>query len=369
MINSNNILDKLSRFPILFLSSILLLCLIDIATLYSVGGGDFSMWASKQLISLLISSTIIIILGISDISHIYKYSYVMYLIGILLLIIADIIGYTAMGAQRWIKIGGMTIQPSEITKPFLIVALARYYNDININLIGNIKTHIIPLILITIPAALVLKQPNLGTALVITSIGVIIIMLAGMKIWKFAIAAILALSSMPIVWNSLHPYQKKRVLSFLNPDEDPLGASYNIIQSKIAIGSGSFTGAGFMSGSQSQLSFLPEKHTDFIFTVIAEEYGFIGSTIVLFLFASIAWQSLQFANHSRHQFVRLISGAFSFMIVIHTFINIGMITGMMPAVGIPLPFLSYGGSNLIASSITAGFVVNGIVHNKSTLRF
>lgn len=369
MINSNNILNKLSRFPTLFLASIFLLCLIDIATLYSVAGGDFSIWASKQLISFVISWSIILILGISDVSHIYKYSYVAYLIGIALLIIADIIGYTAMGAQRWIKIGGMTIQPSEITKPFLIIALARYYNDININSIGNIKAHIIPLILIIIPAALVLKQPNLGTALVITSIGIAIIMLAGMKLWKFGIAALIALSSLPIIWNSLHPYQKKRVLSFLNPDEDPLGASYNIIQSKIAIGSGGFAGAGFMSGSQSQLSFLPEKHTDFIFTVIAEEYGFIGSTIILLLFGIIVWQSLQFANNSRHQFIRLISGAFSFMLTIHVFINIGMITGMMPAVGIPLPFLSYGGSNLIATSIAVGFVVNGIVHNKSTLRF
>jgi len=365
---SSRIIDKLHRFPTTFLCCISILWLIDIITLYSVSGGDFSLWAAKQLTSMMIGFVIIILLGVLDIRHIFNYSYLFYLFALLLLVGADIIGYTAMGAQRWIKIGGVTLQPSELAKPALIIDLARYYHDIHSNAMPKLKTQLIPAALIIAPVLLVLRQPNLGTATILTAIGGMIMLLAGVRVWKFILLGIGMLASIPLGWNFLHPYQKRRVLTFLNPEQDPLGAGYNIIQSKIAIGSGSIAGKGFMQGSQSQLSFLPEKQTDFIFTVIAEEYGFLGSTFVLAMFGMIAYLGMKLASENRHQFSRLVISGFTFMLVLHVFINIAMISGMIPAVGIPLPFLSYGGSNLLAMCIGVGLVVNGSVYNKMNLQ-
>lgn len=355
-------------FPKAFLGCIVALCLFDLLVLYSISGGDFSVWAGKQLVSMSIGMIIVVLLGVLNISHIYRYSYVIYLVSILLLITADIIGYTAMGAQRWLKIGSITIQPSEIAKPALIIALARYYHDVHSDFIVRLRNQIIPIILIILPVALVLRQPNLGTATILCAIGGMIMLLAGVRLWKFAVVLGSLLLSLPLSWKFLHSYQKRRILTFLNPEEDPLGAGYNIIQSKIAIGSGGFWGRGFMQGSQSQLSFLPEKQTDFIFTTIAEEYGFIGSIIVLALYGAIISLGMRLAFQNRHQFVRLIIGGFLFMLSTHVFINIAMISGMIPAVGIPLPFLSYGGSNLIAVCVVIGVVVNGVVYNKSSLQ-
>lgn len=360
-------LERLRNFPINILGCVIALWMIDIITLYSLSGGSFSPWAKKQLISIIISTFFIILLGLINIRHIYLHCYSLYVISILLLLLANITGHTAMGAQRWIKVAGFTLQPSEFVKPALVLCLARYYNDLHTSMIPKIKAHIIPLLLIAIPVLLVLKQPNLGTATILLSAGIITMLVAGLSIWKFISAGLLTLVSLPIIWANLHSYQKRRVLSFLNQDQDPLGSGYNIIQSKIAIGSGGLTGRGFMKGSQSQLSFLPEKQTDFIFTVIAEEYGFLGSMTVLGLYMAIVFIGINIALASRHHFSKIFISTFVTMITVHVFINIAMISGMIPAVGIPLPFLSYGGSHLMAMSISLGILVNSYVYNRESL--
>lgn len=368
MHHKSSIIDKILRLPKAIIYCVFLLLIVSILTLYSAAGGDFAQWAAKQGVSALIGVLLMLLIGILDARHIYNNSYLFYFLAISLLCVADIIGYTAMGAQRWLKIGSLSIQPSELIKPCLIIALARYYHDAHSNVIPKVKIQIIPLVLIIIPALLVLRQPNLGTATILFTIGGMVMLLAGVMAWKFILVGISMLISLPLGWNFLHDYQKRRVLTFLNPDQDPLGAGYNIIQSKIAIGSGGFSGKGFMQGSQSQLSFLPEKQTDFIFTVIAEEYGLIGSVIILSLYIAITIYGTKLALQSKQQFMRLIISSAVFMLTLHVFINIAMISGVIPAVGIPLPFLSYGGSNLIAMCISMGLILNAVVHEKSSLR-
>lgn len=338
--------------------NVLIMSLIGVLALYSAAAGNFEPWAMKQLITIAIFAPAALIVAYIDPRTIYDNSYLVYAICFIFLIIAAVVGHKAMGAQRWLRLGAINFQPSEFMKLGIILALAKYFHALHANEIGKFKSLMIPILMILFPAALVLKQPNLGTALVLILIGAAIFFTAGVRAWKFIVSIIAAVGLAPIVWYFLHPYQKQRVLTFLHPEADPLGAGYNIIQSMIAIGSGGFLGKGFLEGSQSQLSFLPEKQTDFILSVIAEEFGFFGVMIVFVMTVSIVLSCYRAAFNSTSQFFRLICIGVATSMMLHAIINAAMISGLLPVVGMPYPLLSFGGSNLGLFLLAFGLVLN-----------
>lgn len=358
--NNNRTLkiNFLKELDFLLLGQLLLMCLFSVGILYSTALGKFEPWALKQIITLAIFIPAIFLLASLEFKIIYNYAYVIYGVAFFFLILAAIFGHKAMGAQRWLRIGIINFQPSELMKIGLILALARYYHDLHTNEIGKIRSLGLPLLLTIAPSLLVLKQPNLGTATILMVIAAVIMFMAGVKLWKFIAVGITGISLLPVVWYMLHDYQRQRVLTFLNPEADPLGSGYNIIQSIIAIGSGGFFGKGFVSGTQSQLSFLPEKQTDFILSVIAEEFGFLGVAIILALTVGIILSCYKVAFTSSNQFFRLITAGVATSFAFHAIINAGMIAGLLPVVGMPYPLLSYGGSSLAAFLIGFGLVLN-----------
>ena len=348
---------------------VIILITISWAILFSASGGDYEIWANKQLYAGIIALLLALCIALTPIQYLYYSSY--YLLGlcIILLIVADFSGHTAMGAQRWIKVGLISIQPSEITKVGVIMALSRIFSSMSSEQIGISKSLIVPLLIVIIPVILILKQPNLGTSTIITLISGTIFFVAGVKLWKFALVIISVLISMPIIWNFMHDYQKRRVMIFLNPEQDLLGDGYNIMQSKIAIGSGGLYGKGLLKGSQVQLSFLPEKHTDFIFTILAEELGFYGVIVLLILYLMMLFIIYLIAIAAKNIYSKLLCVGVASLIFFHLFINLGMISGLLPVVGTPLSFLSYGRSNLITTIICIGLVLNADLQKKKLLKY
>jgi rod shape determining protein RodA len=336
--------------------------------LLSASGGNGEIWANKQLYAGITMLFIAFCISLIPIQYIYNSSY--YLLGlcIILLIIADFFGHTAMGAQRWLKFGFISIQPSEIAKIGVIMALSRRFSSMSAQQISKTKNLIIPLLITIIPVILILKQPNLGTSIIITLIAGTVFFVAGVKIWKFALVITSGLISLPIIWSFMHDYQKRRVMIFLNPEQDLLGDGYNIMQSKIAIGSGGLYGKGLLNGSQVQLSFLPEKHTDFIFTILAEEFGFYGVIAVLILYLVMLFIIYAIAISAKNIYSKLLCIGVASLIFFHLFINIGMISGLLPVVGTPLSFLSYGRSNLMTTIICIGLVLNVDLQKKKSFR-
>jgi rod shape determining protein RodA len=358
----NIFLGKLKDISSVLFLLVILLALIGVSFLYSAADASFTPWAAKQSETLAIGVLIMLVIPLIDLKFIYKCSYLSYIAGILLLIIAEVIGHKAMGAQRWIRIIGFNFQPSEFMKIFLILALARYFYDMHSKDTTKITKLVLPIFFILFPAALILRQPNLGTALIILLIGGAIFFAAGVRYWKFVTIILLGIVSLPLVWSFMHDYQRKRVITFLNPESDPLGAGYNIIQSIIGIGSGGFFGKGFSEGSQSQLNFLPEKQTDFIFSVIAEELGFLGVIGIFVICIAIVFRCYLIALSLNNQFGRLIILGISTAFSLHIIVNTAMISGLIPASGVPFPMLSYGGSNLIVFFIGFGLVQNCKIH-------
>lgn len=346
--------QKINNLNWLLIYLILSLIAIGCLMLYSAGGGSFQPWLIRQLVFVLIFFPIMIVIAIIDIRFWFKIAYLAYGVALLMVIFVDIAGHNALGATRWFRIGPLTIQPSEIMKVCLIFALARYYSDIEVEEVGKLKYTIIPLLLIAVPVFFVFDQPDLGTASILLLSGVAVLFAAGIKLWKFIAVGIAGLISIPFLWTFvLYDYQKQRVLTFLNPNNDPLGSGYNIIQSKIAIGSGGFIGKGYLNGTQGQLDFLPEKQTDFIFTMLSEELGFIGSVMTILIFSAVIMVGINIALNIRHQYGKLLAIGVINIFFIHMFINIGMVTGLIPVVGAPLPFISYGGT--ITASMLIGF--------------
>ena len=310
---------------------------------------------------------LMIFIAATDIRVWFKASYVLYAIALLLIIIVDVMGHSAMGATRWFRIGSINIQPSEIMKVCLVMALARYFYNVEAKNIARMKFVITPLLMIIVPAVFIFHQPDLGTATILTLVGVSVLFLAGVQLWKFIFVGVSALVFIPFAWHFLlYDYQKKRVLTFLNPDADPLGSGYNIIQSKIAIGSGGVFGKGYLSGTQGQLNFLPEKQTDFIFTMLAEELGFAGSLFTIVICCSIIAVCARIAIQTKHQFGRLIAVGMGNIFFVHMFINIGMVTGVLPVVGAPLPFVSYGGTIMASMMIGFGMVLNADLYRSTS---
>lgn len=335
---------------------------IGIALLYSSGGKDWQPWAWPQLIRLGAGTFLMLILAFIDVRWWLRLAYPFYFTILALLVIVEIFGHIGMGAQRWIHLGFFVIQPSELMKIALILALARYFHGLPHEDVGRIIPLLPPAAMTLIPVGLVLMQPNLGTATLLALVATSMFFVSGVRKWKFAAAGGLAAGSLPIAWNFMHDYQKKRVLTFLDPEADRLGAGYNIMQSKIALGAGGIFGRGFGQGTQSQLQFLPEKHTDFIFVVLAEEAGMAGALVLLLLYALIIASSLLIAVNCHNQFARLAAFGITVNFFLYMGVNIAMVTGMIPVVGIPLPLVSYGGTALMTLLISFGILLSLSVH-------
>lgn len=361
------ILNRLKNlnFGLIFL--ITLTGFIGFLCLYSAGGGHLNPWAFPHIVRFFLGFFMMIGVALVDIRWWYKMAWPLYIIGFILLIIVEIMGHVGMGAQRWIDLGIIKIQPSELMKLTVILAMAKYFHAAEPEQVRRI-IFLIPAALIPIvPVGLVLLQPNLGTSLMILLDAAAIFLMVGVPLWMFATVIVAGLSAIPVVWSLMHDYQKQRVLTFLDPESDPLGSGYHIMQSKIALGSGGFDGKGFLQGTQSHLNFLPEKQTDFIFTLWAEEWGFIGGVFLLGLFGLMFIYGLYISMRCRHNFGRYMALGLSVNFSLYIFINTAMVMGLIPVVGIPMPLISYGGTAMLAAMIGFGLMMSCSVYRDSKL--
>ena len=366
-LTASKISRKLYDLPYSLLFLIFSICVCSIAVLYSAGGGNMHPWAFKQAMFCILFFPIMIIIAVTDIKVIYNLTYLCFIGAVISLILVAIAGHTAMGAKRWIKIASFSFQPSELAKIASILMLARYFHDAQSEDIGRIKIVMVPVLLMLVPIGLIIKQPDLGTGMILLFTTAALLFAAGARIWKFISVGLGALVAMPFLWGMLHAYQKKRVYIFLNPESDPLGSGYNIIQSKIAIGSGGIFGKGYTKGTQSQLRFLPEHQTDFIFPTFAEETGFIGGIILLLLYAAIIILSSLIAVQAKSVFAKLTATGIGALFFCHIFINMAMVMGMLPVVGIPLPLVSYGGTMVGSMFIAFGILMNIYIHRNTII--
>lgn len=332
--------------------------LVGFTALYSAAGGSIHPWAAKQLARFLVCVVGMLVISLVDVRWWYKASWWLYGIGMVLLIFVEIMGEIGMGAQRWIDLGFIQIQPSELMKIALIMALARYFHGATPEDMKRLSFLIIPVIMIIAPVGLVMVQPDLGTGLMLAMAGSVLIFIAGAPLWIFISGAVGVAAIIPVAWHFLHDYQRKRVLIFLDPESDPLGSGYHITQSKIALGSGGVQGKGFLEGTQSHLNFLPEKQTDFIFTLWAEEWGLAGGVLLLTLFGLIIGYGLWISLRSRHNFGRYLAFGIIFNFFLYVSLNIAMVMGLIPVVGIPLPLVSYGGTAMLSVMMGFGLVMS-----------
>ena len=338
--------------------TVFLLGLVGVGTLYSAAGGSFEPWAWRHALRLIVGLFLMLVVAALDVRVLYNGAYLVFGAMLLLLLSVQLFGDVTMGAKRWIDLGIVTMQPSEFIRLGVILALARFYQSIHQDVVSHFQNLFVPALVILVPVMLIINQPDLGTTIMLAVTGVGVLFLAGLNWRYFAAGAVGIVATVPLVWQRLLDYQKERVLVFLNPERDPLGAGYHIIQSKIGIGSGGLFGKGFSEGTQSRLNFLPEKHTDFVFTIYAEEMGFIGSVLLLVLFVLLLMQLAFIANQMRNQFARLVVGGIGFSLFVYIFINLAMVMGLAPVVGVPLPFISYGGTSMLTFLISIGVVLS-----------
>ena len=335
---------------------------IGMAMLYSAANGNLEPWASAQMARFGLGLGMLLIVALIDIRHWLRWAYVFYFLSLVLLAAVEVMGYVGMGAQRWISLGFFNVQPSEVMKIALVVSLARYFHGSGPEDTGRISHLFLPLMLILLPTALVMRQPDLGTAVMLMMVGGSLCLLAGVRLWIFGLLGLVVLAVIPVGWHFMHDYQQQRVLTFLDPESDPLGAGYHIIQSKIALGSGGIFGKGFLLGSQSHLSFLPEKQTDFIFTMLAEEFGMVGGLGLLALYTLVLAYGFAMSLRARSQFSRLVGMGVTTTFFLYVFINIAMVTGLIPVVGVPLPLISYGGTAMLTLLFGFGILMSVHVH-------
>ncbi len=354
--------QKLWHIDWLFVLLVCAVAAIGAAMLYSAANGSIDPWASRQMIRFGVGVTIMIVVAVIDIRLWMRYAYMFYLLTLALLVVVEIAGMVGMGAQRWVDLGFITVQPSEVMKLTLVLALARYFHGASLEEVGGPLFLVPPLLMAAAPAALVLRQPDLGTAAMLMMVSASIFFLAGVRMWKFMVLGMAGLASGPVIWQFLRDYQKQRVLTFFNPESDPLGAGYHIIQSKIALGSGGLFGKGFLQGTQSHLNFLPEKQTDFIFTMLAEEFGLVGGLALLGLYFMLLTYGIAISVRSRSQFGRLVGMGITVTFFLYVFINIAMVMGLIPVVGVPLPLISYGGTAMLTVLIGFGLLMSVYVH-------
>jgi len=344
---------------------VLLVCAvagIGVAMLYSAANGSFQPWASRHVVRFAFGLVVMLSVALVDVRIWLRLAYSFYAVSLMLLVLVEVMGFIGMGAQRWIDLGYFNLQPSELMKIALVLALARYFHGLGMEDIGRPTRLVAPLLMIGMPAALVLRQPDLGTALMLVMAGGAIFFAAGVRLWKFGVVLALGLAALPVGWQFLHEYQKQRIMTFLNPEHDPLGAGYHIIQSKIALGSGGLSGKGFMLGTQGHLRFLPEMQTDFIFTMLAEEFGMIGGLGLIGLYGLLLVYGIAIATRSYSHFGRLVAIGVTVTFFLYVFINIAMVMGLIPVVGVPLPLISYGGTAMITLLIGFGLLMGVWVH-------
>ncbi|MBP7189731.1 MAG: rod shape-determining protein RodA [Rickettsiaceae bacterium] len=354
----NLLKKKLLKLPLRIVALITILSLFGILVLYSAAGASMTPWGYKQLVNFSIFFPMAILLSMINLNFIFRWAFLPYIIVLAMLILVELFGITAMGGKRWIEIAGLRLQPGEPAKIAIVLFLAKYFHSIPPQNVNKFSSLIVPIVATIIPAALIIKQPDLGTGLLTLMVACSIFFAAGIAIWKFCAIGISGIIAIPILWNFLYDYQKKRIMVFLNPELDPLGSGYNIIQSKIAIGSGGIFGKGIAMGTQSHLEFLPEHQTDFIFATLTEDLGFIGGFTLLILYFLLLASSISVAINARNVFSKLLVIGISAIFFFHTFINISMVMGLVPVVGIPLPFISYGGTMMASMLCGFGLVMN-----------
>ena len=359
--------QKVKALDYILLTSIFLLSTISLFVMYSTDGGEILYHTKSHFSKIIIFFPLMIFIAFFNIKWWHNFSYLFYIVVILLLIYVSFFGIKSSGSRRWMDLYLFNLQPSELMKIAIILCLAKYYHRVKIENVNSLTSIITVLTIILVPIFMVLSQPDLGTSILIASSALIILWLGGVKIKYFIYSFIVFLISLPFVISFLKPYQKLRILTFMDPDRDPLGAGYQIIQSKIAIGSGGLDGKGFLKGTQSYLDFLPEKHTDFIFTLFSEEFGFIGSVGLLLLYTIIIIRIIQIGAISRSSFARMFCFGFAFAIFIYITVNLSMVLGLLPIVGSPLPIMSYGGSSMLATMIGFGIVLSAKVHSQQTI--
>jgi rod shape determining protein RodA len=340
---------------------------VGTVALYSAAGGRFDPWAARHAIRFGAALAVLLATALMPPKVWLWLAWPIYVVSLLLLVAVDVAGKTGMGAQRWLVVGPMQIQPSEITKVAVILVLARYYHGLTREQAARFLYTLPPLAVILLPVALVMVQPDLGTAMMVLLGGAALLFVAGVRLWMFLAAAIAAVGCLPIAWSFMHEYQRKRVLTFLDPDRDPLGAGYHITQSKIAIGSGGLFGKGWLQGTQSSLNFLPEKQTDFIFTTFVEEWGMVGALVLLALFTLILVWGFSIALRSQHHFGRLVALGVTAMMFLYVFINTAMVMGLLPVVGVPLPLVSNGGTAMVSVMFACGLLIGVNVYRDAQL--
>ena len=365
--------DQLTFFQKLrSLDYILLLCIIVIGiisgfSMYSTDGGELLYHSRSHIIRLVVFFIMMIFLSFLNIRFWHSTGYLFYAIVLGLLIWASLYGITASGSQRWVSLYFLNLQPSELMKITIIIFYAKFYHRMQISNINNFKNLLIPFAVLILPILLVASQPDLGTAILIGLSGLVALWLAGLHLRFFIYSSLTFLVSIPFVISFLEPYQKLRILTFFNPERDPLGAGYQIIQSKIAVGSGGLTGKGFLKGTQSYLEFLPEKHTDFIFTLFTEEHGFTGSVILLLIYAIMIFRILKIGSEVRSFFAKIFCYSFAAAIFIYISVNMSMVLGLLPIVGSPLPIMSYGGSSMLATMIGFSIVMSAKIYQRQLI--
>ena len=359
--------QKLRSFDFILFICILILGFISNLSMYSTDGGELLYHSKSHLIRFTLFFAMMVLLSFISLKFWHKTAYLFYVIVLAFLIWASLYGITASGSQRWINLYFINLQPSELMKISIIICFARYFHREQITSVNSFKNIILSMAILIMPVLLVVSQPDLGTAILIGLSGIIVLWLAGLNIKYFIYSSLALIVSLPFVISLLKPYQKLRILTFFDPGRDPLGAGYQIIQSKIAIGSGGLTGKGFLRGTQSYLDFLPEKHTDFIFTLFSEEQGFFGSVFLLIIYAILIFRIIKIGSISRSYFGRLFCYGFGSAIFIYVAVNMSMVLGLLPIVGSPLPIMSYGGSSMLATMIGLSIVMSTKIHSKQII--
>jgi len=354
--------QKLMRLNWELVLLIVLTASIGFAMLYSAANGSFDPWASRQISRFSVGLAMMLVVALIDIRFWLRAAYPIYGACLALLAAVEIMGSIGMGAQRWLDLGFFQLQPSEVMKVTVILALARYFHGFDVDEAGRLRNLWIPVLIVATPITLVLRQPDLGTAAVVAMVGASMFWLGGARLWQFGVIAAGVAAAIPVGWQFLHAYQKQRIFTFLSPETDPLGAGYHILQSKIALGSGGMFGKGFLEGTQSHLNFLPEKQTDFIFTMLAEEFGLIGGLGLIALYALLIGYGAFIAFRCRSQFARLLAMGLSANFFLYVFINIAMVMGVLPVVGVPLPLISYGGTAMLTVLIGFGLIMSCWLH-------
>ena len=366
-VDSSSFFEKIRSIDYLIIIIILMLGVISSFAMYSTDGGEFLYHTKSHIIRFGIFFGLFLVLSFVQTKFWHGIGYIFYFIILFMLFWVLYFGITASGSQRWISLYVFNLQPSELMKIAIIVSFAKFYHRVKSTEVNKVKNIIQPIVILTIPIFLVVAQPDLGTAILIAGTGISVMWLSGLSSKYFVYSFLMLLVTAPFAISLLKPYQKLRVLSFFNPDRDPLGAGYQIIQSKIAVGSGGITGKGFLKGTQSYLEFLPEKHTDFIFTLFSEEFGFVGSIFLLTLYVILIYRIILIGFKSRSYFAKLYCFGFASAIFIYVVINMSMVLGIVPIVGSPLPIMSYGGSSMLATMMGLGIVMGCKIYEKELI--